>query len=286
MSYTALMMDIVNSKKITKDNREELQKYIKTCLLVLNKLFRPSLEFDVIFSAGDEFQGLFANPYSAFMYFRLLKMILYPLKIRCGIGVGDWEVRINDGTSSEQDGSAYHYARNAIQETEAMEGHNVLLDSNDNNDFLINTLLNASIHLTGMQSDYQSEISFIVELLNPLLDSTGMDQDSFKDLLKLYGSKDRKLFSTKKDMNFNMKYDNRFEVCEVNPINIFPDIIKNQKIYLESNIRKGIPTQISSITGTTRQNIDSMLKRANTAVIRNIDLTIILYLYKNFQGES
>ena len=282
MSYTALMMDIVNSKKITKDNREELQKYIKTCLLVLNNLFKPSLEFDVIFSAGDEFQGLFANPHSAFMYFRLLRMILYPLKIRCGIGVGDWEVRINDGTSSEQDGSAYHNARNAIQETEAMEGHNVLLDSNDNNDFLINTLLNASIHLTGMQSDYQSEISFIVELLNPLMDSVGMDQDSFKDLLKLYGSKNHKLFSMKKDMNFNMKYDNGFEVCEVNPINIFPDIIKNQGMHLESNIRKGIPTQISSITGTTRQNIDSMLKRANTAVIRNIDLTIILYLYKNF----
>lgn len=118
MNYTTMMIDIIESKKINKKNREELQVFIKKTLSVLNHIFEPSLEFEVIFSAGDEFQGLFKNPQAAILYYRLLSLILAPLPIRCGIGYGKWDIRIKDGTSSEQDGPTYHYARLAIKLTQ------------------------------------------------------------------------------------------------------------------------------------------------------------------------
>lgn len=52
MNYTAFMVDMVNSKKISKKDREEVQFFIKQSLDILNKIFKPSLIFDIIFSAG------------------------------------------------------------------------------------------------------------------------------------------------------------------------------------------------------------------------------------------
>ena len=56
-------------------------------------------------------------------------MILAPLQIRCGIGVGEWDVKIINGTSSEQDGSSYHNAREAIFQALQTIGCNVLFNS-------------------------------------------------------------------------------------------------------------------------------------------------------------
>ena len=49
-------------------------------------LFRESIKKEVVSSAGDEFQGLFRDVRSAFLYIRKLQLLIYPIKIRCGIG--------------------------------------------------------------------------------------------------------------------------------------------------------------------------------------------------------
>jgi hypothetical protein len=277
------MVDIVNSKKLSKENREEVQFFIKQSLDVLNKIFRPSLTFDIIFSAGDEVQGLFKNPSSAVMYYRLLKMILAPLQIRCGIGVGEWDVKIINGTSSEQDGSAYHNAREAISQAHNTVGWNVLLNSNSDNDFYINTLLNSSFLLSRKQSVYQNEVSLLVELTNPFFDANVMELDGLQEILNLLQDKGHINYylSTK---GKNDVFKNVYNASIGNdPIQIFSENIYEEKMFLESTIKKGISTKISNITNTTRQNIDNIIKSANILSIRNIDLTTIIFIYRNYQ---
>ena len=58
-NYVALIMDIEKSRAYVTEDRIELQKYMSYCIDMLNELFIENIEHDVIFSAGDELQGLF-----------------------------------------------------------------------------------------------------------------------------------------------------------------------------------------------------------------------------------
>lgn len=279
MKYTAFMVDIVDSKKLTKENREKVQFFIKQSLEVLNKVFKRSLTFDVIFSAGDEVQGLFKNPSSALLYYRLLKMILAPIQIRCGIGVGEWDVKIFEGTSSEQDGSAFHYAREAIQLAHKTSESYILFNSKSENDIYINTLLNSSNFLMQKQSIYQNKVHLLLELMLPLFDENSMELSYLIEILKLIQDKEKIVFylpnKTKKDNFINIS-----NLIENEPINIECSI--KDKMILDTTIKKGISTKIANITNTTRQNIDNVIRTANISVIRNIDLTAIIFICRNY----
>lgn len=283
MKYTAFMVDIVKSKKLSKENREEVQYYIKRCLEVLNRVFRPSLEFDVIFSAGDEFQGLFHDPSSAVLYYRLLKMILAPLDIRCGIGVGEWDVKIENGTSSEQDGSAYHNAREAIQLAHNTSGSYIVLNAKSENDLYINTLLNASYLLMQKQSMYQNQVHLLIELMLPLVDNNSMRLDMLKEILPLMQDKEKLDFYTYSNTKKNNVIQNIYNATfDSEPINILSEYIVKEKMLLEPSIKKGISTKIAGITDTTRQNIDNVIASANILAIRNIDLTALIFIHRNY----
>ncbi len=278
MNYTTIMMDIVSSKKINKNNREELQVFIKNSLWTLNQIFKPALEFEVIFSAGDEFQGLFKTPKAALLYYRLLRMILAPLPIRCGIGYGKWDIKILNGTSSEQDGPTYHYAREAIELSHEKKEYNILFNSKNKNDYYLNTLLNTAYLLTQQQSKIQNTIQLLFELIVPLVDEQSMEYDKIKNIYKLIEDKN-KLSVYKVD---TIKLDIKQEMF---PIFIESQINIDDNMIIEATIIKGISSKIALITNTTRQNIDNIIKKANINYIRKIDLATILYVKENDRGE-
>lgn len=282
MKYSAFMIDIVNSRKLSKENREEVQYYIKECIETLNRVFKPSLAFEVVFSAGDEVQGLFNNPVAAFMYYRLLKLMLSPIEIRCGIGVGEWDVKIINGTSTEQDGSVYHNAREAINLAHQGSGNNILFNSHSETDVYLNTLLNTSYLLMSKQSFYQSQIQLLVELMYPFLEQSSMDMERVKDLFTLLKERENKAFYLKVSKNKGCIFQNISSTfIDSEPINIVAESIYQDSMLIESSVRKGISTKISNITNTTRQNIDKVIKSGNISAIRNIDLTSIVYIERN-----
>ena len=286
MLYTAFIADIINSKKLSKNDREQLQVFIKTCLNTLNNVFKFSLEFDVIFSAGDEVQGLFKYPTSAFLYLRLFKLILAPLQIRCGIGIGDWDVKIINGNSNEQDGSAYHNARTAISNAHDRYDYNVLFNSNSINDIYINTLINTSLLFIEKQSQYQNQILLLTELINPLFDSNSMNSLAFTQIFILVQKKVEQEFYKK----FYDKLKNKVSIFNkistgFEPFYIFSACMAKNKFALISTLKKGLSAQISNITKTSRQNIDNVIKSGNISQIRNIDVTTLIFLYENFEGD-
>ena len=114
MKYAALMFDIVESRHY--QGRYDIQNTLMNAVSYLNHLYREDIKKEVVSSAGDEFQGLFLSLQSAFLYIRKLQLLIYPIKIRCGIGYGEIKYDVEKWSSSAFDGEAYYLARDAINE--------------------------------------------------------------------------------------------------------------------------------------------------------------------------
>ncbi len=84
MKYVALILDIVESRDY--QDRYNIQNIMIKVVNYLNHLYKEGIKKEVIPSAGDEFQGLFLNLQSAFLYIKKLQLLVYPIKVRCGIG--------------------------------------------------------------------------------------------------------------------------------------------------------------------------------------------------------
>lgn len=283
MKYSVLMIDIVNSKKLSNVDREDIQIFIKKSLNVLNEIFKPSLVFDVVFSAGDEVQGLFKNPVAPFLYFRLLRMIIDPVKIRCGIGIGDWEVKIKDGMSTEQDGSAYHLAREAIEVAHKKSEINIIFKSNTKNDYYINSLISATYEFAQKQTNQQRLVSLLIELFSPLYLERDMSLDDFGKLILLL--KNRDSINYFKLNSFTIDSSKLRHISEqYNPINVLEKLNNSESIYDKPTMIKGISFKLSDILETSRQNIEKSIKSSNVEILRNLDLTALMFIYDNYRG--
>lgn len=112
--YAALIVDLRDSRKLSASARQDAQGELARGIARANALFATSIEKPLMFSAGDEAQGLFRDAPSAFLAFRLISIFMISARIRGGIGVGGWETRMDVELSTEQDGTAFHRARAAI----------------------------------------------------------------------------------------------------------------------------------------------------------------------------
>ena len=83
MKYAAVIFDVVESRRYYE--RFDIQRIIMYSVDYLNFIFNDEIKKPVVSSAGDEFQGLFLDLKSAFLYLRKLQMFIYPIKIRCGV---------------------------------------------------------------------------------------------------------------------------------------------------------------------------------------------------------
>ena len=135
--YSALMIDVKNSRSYSIQDRNSIQNSILKSINILNKIFKNSIEKEVEFSAGDEIQGLFISPQSAYLYYRLFSMLIFPVEIHCGISLGTWDIKVESASSTAQDGTVYHYARNAIDEAKKSLEYSVLFYSKNLQNALI-----------------------------------------------------------------------------------------------------------------------------------------------------
>ena len=276
MTYTAIIADIYKSRKLSKEDRKRLQKLIKEVIDVLNCIFKPCLQFDVVFSAGDEVQGLFKSPWHAYLYFRLFRMILWPYHIKCGIGLGEWEVKIMGGTSSEQDGSAYHNARNAISKAE--KTNDVLFMSNTGYDLYINTLIDTSSLLLKKQTTQQNNIYLLAELLNPFFDEKRMSKRNYNKIFSIVEKRIEKAYNIYNGKNILKGF------FDFEPINIFGREDVNEGLLFDKTLKKGLSTKISKVTNTSRQNIENILKAGLIKQIRSIDAVVAILIKETFEG--
>jgi len=283
-NYTALIIDLKKSKEYDIADRVNLQEYLLECIKNLNQLFEKGIVHNVIFGAGDELQGLFFDTVTAIMYFRLLKIMIYPSALRAGIGIGGWSVRIEGGTSTEQDGPVYHNARNAIEEVYKMQTQDIRIYSGQGNDIWGNHLLNNSNGLLRSQNRTQSTLQLLVEIMYPFYRKKNILTEyvnimtSILEMKQAFCSDKYRSYNTNLDTNGKIDYN---EVKVIDPIYLDKLIQEPENVI----IQKGMPGELAKIMNKTRQNIDRVLKRGNIVNIRCMDYMALQFVQANYESE-
>ncbi len=281
-NYTALIIDLKKSRSYSLEDRNSIQNYIITVIEKLNQVFSNSLVKEVEFSAGDEIQGLFISPESAYLYFRMFCMLVSPVEIRAGIGVGEWNVKIENASSTAQDGPAYHNARNAIENVKDALGYSVLLYSGTNIDLFLNAVINTPFALTSNHSEYQNELMLLSELLYPI-DYRGMINYRKINLIsKLLTLKNRlNYYAYHKKSKAVKKYPfDKIEFMELEPISIDAANNDESSFYVSSGKKRGMTTQLSEILNVSRQSIEKTFKTANIYQARNSTIVALKFMDK------
>lgn len=288
MNYVSLIIDIEKSRNYRNDDRNEIQNYMVYCIDRLNDLFRENMQYTITFSAGDELQGLFYDVTTAVMYFRLLEILVKPVKLRAGIGVGEWTVKINNGLSTQQDGPVYHRARNAIKEVYEKQFHNIRIYS-DKDDVLANHLMNASNTLKNQQIYMQNIVLVILELLSPFVKNQ-MKLERYEIIKDLLETKFQ--YKIGRQYPFSAVGSKRlYRENEAQKLN-FSEELCIKPIYIDGKIQeaedyiftKNITSDIAQILNCSRQNVDSIIRRGDSNKIRELDYIALQYIEKIY-GE-
>lgn len=283
-NYVSLIVDIEKSKTYGIDIRNEIQRYVMNCIGCLNELFASRMQYAVIFSAGDELQGLFLDVTTAILYFRLLEILMHPVKVRAGIGVGAWTVKVENGLSTQQDGPAYHRARQAIVDVHAMQLHNIQIYSDG--DVLSNCLVNASYTLKQQQNYMQNFALAVLELLYPFMSVRGKMSPNYAMLLE-------KLLCDKYEWRFKNYHlasrasgrlkDMHFDGYHMQPVDFL--MIDGNLIEAESAVRKkNMALIVAEALGCSRQNAASLIRRGNANKIRELDYVALQYIERVYGG--
>ena len=265
--YSALMIDLKNSRSYSIQDRNSIQNSILKSINILNKIFKNSIEQEVEFSAGDEIQGLFLSPQSAYLYYRLFSMLIFPVEIHCGISLGTWDIKVESASSTAQDGTVYHYARNAIDEAKKSLEYSVLFYSKNKNDIIINSLINSNNLLAEKQSKYQNNLMLLAEILYPIANGDIIEYKELKELLKFIQ------FEKKKNLIIDTEYP------------IISTQIKKENFYITEGKKRGLSTQISKLLGISRQSVEKAIKTGNIYELRNLTITVLKAM-ESIQGEN
>ena len=265
--YSALMIDVKNSRSYSIQDRNSIQNSILKSINILNKIFKNSIEKEVEFSAGDEIQGLFLSPQSAYLYYRLFSMLIFPVEIHCGISLGTWDIKVESASSTAQDGTVYHYARNAIDEAKKSLEYSVLFYSKNKNDIIINSLINSNNLLAEKQSKYQNNLMLLAEILYPIVNGDIIEYKELKELLKFIQ------FEKKKNLIIDTEYP------------IISTQIKKENFYITEGKKRGLSTQISKLLGISRQSAEKAIKTGNIYDLRNLTIAILKAM-DSIEGES
>lgn len=266
-NYSALMIDLKNSRSYAIQERNNIQNSIIENIEILNKIFKNSIEKEVEFSAGDEIQGLFISAQSAYLYYRLFSMLIFPIEIHCGIGFGSWDIKIDNASSTAQDGTVYHNARKAIDEAKKTLEYSVLFYSKTKYDMIINSLINSNNLLSDKQSKYQNNLMLLTEILYPINNRDIIIYEDLKELLKF--------------LQFEKKLDFTLDI-DYTPISTQ---LEEENFYITEGKKRGLSTQISKLLGVSRQSVEKAIKTGNIYELRNLTIAVLKAM-DNIEGEN
>ena len=300
--YSALMIDIVKSRGYSSNQRYEIQDFLSRSIEALNSYFSPSLAKPVDFSAGDEIQGLFHSPFSAYQYYRLLNLLMKPVSIRAGLGIGDWSLQMDQKGTTAQDGSAYHYARRAIEAVQGSGNHSVLIYSHQdfwaNPDYTINSLMQAETAISSALKPAQRNIALLLELISPLFDRISeikiehgegifhLIQETYWQNVQATSHRWQKeeerppaiLDRTFRDL---LKAINSSSIRSYNSFDLFVGHDYTNSFFIDTR-QRGAPTLLAEFLGTSRQNIEKTLITGNIYVMRNMTASIYMEMKKGY----
>lgn len=273
MKYAALMFDVIESRKYYM--RHDVQKILMNSVDYLNDLYRSLIKKEVVSSAGDEFQGLFLDLQSAYLYIRKLQILVFPIKLRCGIGYGEIKYDVEEWSSSAIDGEAYYLAREAIVSISRKKGNTICFNTKSKYDKYLNELCLSNLRVKATQSQVGHIIDLIADIMLPIVYKE--ENKNFYNVIleRKYELIDQehwnKVSARQREVNIlnvdcGILFDNVEEYMKKKD--------EEQKFYMHEFWVHGMSTDIARIMNTTRQNIDRYISLGRIKECRTTDKAI------------
>jgi hypothetical protein len=186
-NYLVLIGDIKASKDIEGEERQSVQKKMSQVLKGLNKN-ENGLISPYTITLGDEFQAVFDDIENIFIDMLKILSVLYPVKVRFSLAVGEIDTSINSNKAIGMDGPAFHKAREGIEQLKK-------------SGFLFN------VHVTGLEPSIMNIMNGGLQLLSEELQS--WEKQRFKILYMYKEGLDYKAISEKLGIHPSTFYKNK-----------------------------------------------------------------------------
>jgi len=277
----ALIADIIQSRVIK--NRIDVQTKLKECIKFLNYSFQNEILVEVEISAGDSVQGLFLNGGSAFLYIRMLQMLMYPQKFRASIGYGTLDFETENFSSNELDGEAYRNAKDGLEILRKNKRESIYYFSKRNNNEMLNLFIHSYLRIRQYSGKNAILVLLINEFLNPMSITGNVNYYRWNEFIEKYKFdyiNEKKYF----DRNFIYinKVNNSYQPIQIRLTDLIDGYIEysNKR---EPLILRGIQDDISTILNTSRQNINKYFTNS-VREERVLSAQIAIEIYKKEMG--
>ncbi len=277
MRYAAVMFDIIESRRY--NERYDVQNLLMESVSYLNHVYKSSIKKEVVCSAGDEFQGLFMDLQTAFLYIRKLQLLIYPIKIRCGIGYGEIKYDVEEWTSSAIDGEAYYLCRDAINAISKRRSNTIYFNTNSRFDKYINSLCLSAVEIKSRQSPMVKLIELVADIISPM---SFVEEDAsfyhyiLENRVKVIEQERWNRFAGRIKDSEEIQID-FIRLLETKTFSKTEDFL-NKAFYLDDFWFHGMSTYIAEIFNTTRQNIDRYVSLGRVKESRTTDKAIYEFL--------
>lgn len=209
----------------------------------------------------------------AFLTFRLLEQLVYPIPIYGAIGLGD----IDSISNNQIKGAAWNQAMRVLAEAKTISQTAILYDANFLEDSLLNMQLYSWTRLKEEQSPTARVFSLAYEIQTPMnfghaLLTVDWQSENLNQLEQLkfplfHG--DEKL-QNYEQLDFNARKKPKWLEVHQN--------LNTDHFLIDGLYRRGYATAIAEMAHTTRQNVDYHLKNGNFRLERNLTAAILLQL--------
>lgn len=282
MNYTVLLGE-VNEEGINKELLPDIKIFLETALVYLSKIFKKSLKVPPTYQK-EEFQGVFTDAVAAYLYYRQLKMLLFPLIIRVGLGEGKHYPNPVDSETIE--GPAHYHAERSLALATAYDIGCAYLSFSKSDKYL-NSLLQALDFMEKKQSISVNLVKLFSEMYFPLYKKNAMEFTEFqkdKDLIKALHYKEQfyyLLLETNPSLrgtepaadNF---YLPKLDECKI--VDLETLYAKEKADIISCFWERGFCTKIAkSMNNTTRQNVNKHLENG-IIFQRNLEGSVALFL--------
>ena len=112
-SFAAVIGDIKDSRHL--ENRKEVQVHLQEILDRLNEKYKDHIVSKFLITLGDEFQGLLCGGEHILDMVNEIRMEMYPVRLRFGIGFGQITTDIKSEMALGADGPGYYRASEAVE---------------------------------------------------------------------------------------------------------------------------------------------------------------------------
>ena len=121
-SFVAIIGDMKDSRHL--ENRKEVQTHLQKILNQVNKKYEKDIASRFLITLGDEFQGLLYTGKDVLRIISEIRIQLYPVCLRFGIGFGKITTDIRAEMALGADGPGYYRAREAVEQLKGREKRN------------------------------------------------------------------------------------------------------------------------------------------------------------------